>query len=461
MRFQNVPVPKGATIDSAYFIVHSHEGKTAEDVAEIKIVGEAADDALTYDLESLITDRPQTTAYVDWTVDEDWELWQPYRTPDVKDIVQEIIDRPGWITGNSLNFMFIGKDQGPSTVENAREWESFENIADPEDGGDGTNHPERRPKMVIYYSFPTTVLVKPIQILGEPITDTLDDGTVVTFDTSSDDAEQENDEMDALYDDDLDAGWEGEPDDQNILTCGMRFRDITIPQGTVIDSAFIVVHSHEGKSTDDVAEITIVGEASDNAQTYDLNSLITDRPETSASFEWVVDEEWELWQPYRTPDLKDIVQEIVNRSGWESGNALAIMFKGKNQGPSTVENAREWESFENIADPEDGGDGTNHPERRPRLLIYYKGPAAIGELNRPQKLHVYPNPANYGLVNIMLESDEAAQIKLFDLTGKQLKNVESSNTKVVQVNVDLLPKGIYFLKAIQDNKVYTQKLIIN
>jgi hypothetical protein len=31
---------------------------------------------------------------------------------------------------------------------------------------------------------------------------------VVTFDTSSDDAEQEND--------DIDAGWEGEPDDKNI-----------------------------------------------------------------------------------------------------------------------------------------------------------------------------------------------------------------------------------------------------
>ncbi|NJL75495.1 MAG: hypothetical protein HC892_11155 [Saprospiraceae bacterium] len=49
-------------------------------------------------------------------------------------------------------------------------------------------------------------------------TDTItDDG--VTFTASSDDAEQENDAIDALFDDDIDAGWEGEPDDQNIFNC--------------------------------------------------------------------------------------------------------------------------------------------------------------------------------------------------------------------------------------------------
>jgi hypothetical protein len=61
---------------------------------------------------------------------------------------------------------------------------------------------------------------------------------------SSDDAEQENDKMDALFDDDLDAGWEGAPEDQNILTAGLRFRQIDVPQGARIDSAFITLWSH-------------------------------------------------------------------------------------------------------------------------------------------------------------------------------------------------------------------------
>jgi hypothetical protein len=461
MRFVNIAIPKGATIDSAFVIVHSHEGKSTDDIADITIVGEDVGFAETYDLNNLITARTQTSASINWLVDEEWLIWEPYRTPDLKNIVQEIIDRSDWQTGNPLNFIFLGKDQGPSTVENAREWESFENIADPEDGGDGQNHPERRPKLVIYYSYSSTVLVRTIMILGDPITDTLDDGTVVTFDTSSDDAEQENEEMDAIYDDDIDAGWEGEPDDQNILTAGMRFRDINIPQGAIIDSAYILVHSHEGKSTEDVARITIVGEAQDNPATYDLQTLITARQETTASLMWEVAEEWEIWEPYKTPDLKDIVQELVNRSGWQSGNSMAFMFKGEDQGPSTVENAREWESFENIADPEDGGDGQNHPERVPKLYIYFQGPAAIGEIHASRKLHIYPNPIHFGEVTLALESDKPAQVSLYDLTGKSINTFETSRTDRVQMNVDNLPKGIYFIKAIQENTVYTQKLILH
>ncbi|MBX2877596.1 MAG: hypothetical protein KTR30_36090, partial [Saprospiraceae bacterium] len=183
----------------------------------------------------------------------------------------------------------------------------------------------------------------------------------VTFEASSDDAEQENDEIDSLFDDDLDAGWEGAPEDQNILTTGLRFRDIMIPKGAVIESAFLRLFSHEGKSAEDVAKITIVGEATDNAQTYTEDALITDRPQTSASALWEVAEDWTIYEPYETVDLSAIIQEIIGRDGWVAGNALALMLVGENQGPSEVENAREFESFENIADPEDGGDGQHHP----------------------------------------------------------------------------------------------------
>jgi hypothetical protein len=461
MRFRNVAIPKGATIDSAYLILHAHEGKSTEDVANITIVGEDADNAATYDFQSLISARTETTAKVNWVVNTEWEIWQVYRTPDLKTIIQEIIVRQGWQTGNPVNIILKGENQGPSTVENAREWESFENISDPEDGGDGQNHPERVPRLVIYYSFETAVLVRPILKLGESVTDTLDNGQVVFFDTSSDDAEQENDEMDSLYDDDLDAGWEGDPDDQNILTCGMRFRDITIPQGAHIDSAFIVLHAHEGKSSEDIARITIVGEASDNAQTYDVETLITSRPETEASLLWEVAEEWEIWQPYRTPNLRDLIQEIIDRQGWTSGNALSIVLKGENQGPSTVDNAREWESFENISDPEDGGDGQNHPERVPVLFIYYQGPTFIGENQLPQRLHVYPNPVMDGIINIALESDKPADIYLYDLTGKMLMSQKSNHSTLFQMNIEPMPKGIYFIKAIQEQNVYTQKLVVN
>lgn len=75
------------------------------------------------------------------------------------------------------------------------------------------------------------------------VTDTIEEDGVI-FAASSDDAEQVNDEIDALYDDDLDAGWEGAPEDRIINNTGLRFRNIHIPQGAKIDSAFIIFYSH-------------------------------------------------------------------------------------------------------------------------------------------------------------------------------------------------------------------------
>ncbi|MBK8044070.1 MAG: T9SS type A sorting domain-containing protein [Haliscomenobacter sp.] len=459
MRFRLIAIPKGARIDSAFVIVYSHEGKSKDDVAKITIVGDANDNAPTFTEDSLIDKRAKTAASVLWEVKEEWKLWQPYRTPDLKAVVQEIVDRPGWEAGNALALVFLGQDQGPSEVENAREWESFENIADPSDGGDGQNHPERRPELVIYYSVSGAKFEMPIQV-----TDTITDNAAKIA-VSSDDAEQENQEIDALYDDDIDAGWEGAPEDRNILTAGIRFRNIDIPKGAVIDSAYVVVFSHEGKSKDDVAKITIVGDANDNAPTFTEDSLIDKRAKTAASVLWEVKEEWKLWQPYRTPDLKAVVQEIIDRPGWTAGNALALVFLGQDQGPSEVENAREWESFENIADPSDGGDGQNHPERRPRLVIHYSSPSKVTGTRsvlaqEVGALKIFPNPVAEGSVMVEMGNEEPALIRMFNSNGQLVRTLKTDGGKTVAFSFGNQPAGLYYLQASQAQKWYIQKLVI-
>ncbi len=237
LRFRDMFIPKGATIDSAFLILASHEDKDATDVAKLTIYGEAADFAETFNDSIPFTTRPATTAAVEWTVDEPWVIYLPYQTPDIGSVVQEIIDRPGWAVGNPISLIITGEDQGVTdTLENAREFEAFENIADPADGGDGRRHPERIPQLLVYYTAPGH--------FGRFILTTGTDPSGL-LSVSSDDAEQENDAIDDLEDDDIDAGWEGEADDQNLLTAGMRFREIGVPQGAKIDSAFIYVSSHE------------------------------------------------------------------------------------------------------------------------------------------------------------------------------------------------------------------------
>ncbi len=53
----------------------------------------------------------------------------------------------------------------------------------------------------------------------------LDSGVEV----STDDAEQINNEIDKLYDDDLDIGWEG--DEFNVVSTGLRYRCVNVPKG--------------------------------------------------------------------------------------------------------------------------------------------------------------------------------------------------------------------------------------
>lgn len=111
------------------------------------------------------------------------------------------------------------------------------------------------------------------------------DGTVAI---STDDAEQLNDKIDKLYDDDLDMGWEA--DEFNIVTLGLRFRGLKVPKGARIDSAFVEFFAHEDEG--DPSRITIYAEAADSAVTYDETNLITKRPKTTATIKWNITEPW-------------------------------------------------------------------------------------------------------------------------------------------------------------------------
>jgi hypothetical protein len=294
----------------------------------------------------------------------------------------------------------------------------------------------------------------------------IDEETFDTLAISSDDAEQENDEIDALDDDDLDAGWEGQEGDANILVLGLRFQNVDIPQGATIDSAWVVVCAHEGKSANDVANITVYGIASDSTVTYTEDSLITDRPATESSVEWVVDDDWIIYFPYRTPDLKEIIQEIVDRDGWKPGNAIGIVLAGENQGPSETENAREMESFENIEDPEDvdiegiPGDGLNHPDRVPRLIVYHSALASeVKKYQDSKSLEVFPNPASGDVITLSLPDEAKSTIRLLDATGKVVRTYQETGSSL-RVNISGISNGLYLIRAEQGNSIYTRKLIV-
>lgn len=106
LRFLNLTIPAGATIQSAYFRFTANTTISAGTV-NIDIYGNDVDDATTFTTTNGdISTRTRTTATVVFTVG----ACAPntiYSTGDVKTIIQEIVDRGGWASGNDMAFMFI------------------------------------------------------------------------------------------------------------------------------------------------------------------------------------------------------------------------------------------------------------------------------------------------------------------------------------------------------------------
>ena len=81
-------------------------------------------------------------------------------------------------------------------------------------------------------------------------------------------------------------------------------------------------------------DVAINGEASGNPDTFGGGSWPFQRPRTHNTVEWLipVEEAWDLGQIHQTPDFTRVVQEIVDRADWNSGNALVVLLA--NDGPT-------------------------------------------------------------------------------------------------------------------------------
>jgi hypothetical protein len=54
-----------------------------------------------------------------WEVTQEWGLWTYHQSPNIGQVVKEIIDHDDWASGNSLALFLMCQDQGPSDYENA------------------------------------------------------------------------------------------------------------------------------------------------------------------------------------------------------------------------------------------------------------------------------------------------------------------------------------------------------
>lgn len=137
---------------------------------------------------------------------------------------------------------------------------------------------------------------------------------------------------------------------------GMNFSNITLPQGAVIENAYIeLVSASTGTSA---TIVSIYGEDNDNASAFSTSSNnLTSRTQTSANVEWIMPYWNATGITYQSPNISNIVQEIVDRSGWASGNNINLII------PQT-DGRRSAVTYD------------NDPANTPKLVILYSDPSA-------------------------------------------------------------------------------------
>lgn len=118
MRFDPVAVPQGATIQAAYLHLYFVERLSGSDTLPATIKAEDADDPNALTSKTDWDNRTPTTAEVTWTFDAGgaWSDNTWYTSPDIKTVIQEIVDRTGWATGQAM--MLYAEDEGPTPVGN-------------------------------------------------------------------------------------------------------------------------------------------------------------------------------------------------------------------------------------------------------------------------------------------------------------------------------------------------------
>lgn len=131
-----------------------------------------------------------------------------------------------------------------------------------------------------------------------------------------------------------------------LTKAGWRFQNVTVPQGTQIDSATLTVRAVTASSGTVDITVDIYGVDEDNVSAWaDSTNNPKNATLTTASVSHTVTSNWSTPQEDEI-DVTDIVQEILDRGGWSSGNALA--FYTENGGGSVGTPSLKWVHYDAV-----------------------------------------------------------------------------------------------------------------
>ncbi|HEY2086264.1 MAG TPA: hypothetical protein VGH54_09595 [Mycobacterium sp.] len=124
-----------------------------------------------------------------------------------------------------------------------------------------------------------------------------------------------------------------------------RIAGLTIPVGAAITEAHATLKAVGLSGT--IPALTIYGVKGDNPAAPATRAAANALTLTTASVAWTPSA-WVAGTSYQTPDLKTIIQEIVNQGTWGSGEAIVLVFTVPRGDAFVAANAVSFRSYDNV-----------------------------------------------------------------------------------------------------------------
>lgn len=219
-------------------------------------------------------------------------------------------------------------------------------------------------------------------------------------------------------------------------TIGLRFTNLSIPKDAIIKKAFIQFTTDE--TTTVSTNLSIGIEDVDNADIFkNLTNNVSSRKTISPSIPWqptswnVIGEKGVNQQ---TPDLKSLIQQMVNRTNWKANNAMVFIIQG---------------TGERVAEAYEGSSSD-----AAKLHIEYEIKDIVTNVFQ-QKTNpsfiLFPNPVSN---NLMIEGSilhRAVKIDIFNTNGQNVLSYQALiGLNRLALSVEKLPKGKYIISIQND-----------
>ncbi|WP_282088790.1 InlB B-repeat-containing protein [Aquimarina algiphila] len=241
---------------------------------------------------------------------------------------------------------------------------------------------------------------------------------------------------------------------------GLRFQSVGIPKNAIITNAYLQFTADESNSASASLEISLHN--SGNSPAFSSSNNVSGRSVFSEKVTWNP-QSWSSNQngsAQRSPNLKSMVQSLVNNTSWVSGNNVSFIIRGKGNSLTST-------SAKRVADSYEGG-----ANKAAKLIVEYTTNSARSleianiPLNQKEAFNIHPNPFvnTIDISASLSKSNSNYTVIIYTLQGKVVhKEGISSGSK--NESVTITPKvnhsGIYLLSISDENgKVIETKRLI-